>query len=104
MGFFISPEDLQHNVDKSHRRQSWYKQISLRTAQPTGANQADQPKFHDEHYNKKHYKGNKWLIWKEPSGDIGSHCALHKERTISQRRAWSKSMGRQPWAQIQEYT
>lgn len=104
MGFSISSEDLQHNADKSHRGQPGHGQISLWTAQRTGAKPADQPKFHDQLYNNKHQKGNKRFIWKKPSGDIGSHCAFYKERTISECRAWSKSPGRQPWAQIQEHT
>lgn len=104
MGFSISSEDLQHNVDKSHRGQPGHGQISLWSAQPTGAKPADQPKFHVQLYNKKHQKANKRFTWKKPSGDIGSHCAFYKERTISECRAWSKSPGRQPWAQIQEHT
>lgn len=36
---------------------------------------------------KKQQKGNKRFIWKEPSGDIRSHCAFYKERTISECRA-----------------
>lgn len=79
-GFFISLGNPQHNAGKSNRGQPWHGQISLWTAQPTGANPADQPKSHDQLYYKKHHKGSKRFIWKKPPGDIGSHCAFYKEK------------------------
>lgn len=81
--------DLQHNVDKNHRGQPWYKQTHLRTAQPKGVIKLISPRFMTSPMIKGITTAAK--EWREEvSRDIGSQCTLCKERIISECRAWSK--------------
>lgn len=88
--WMCSFSDLQHDVDKNHRGQPWYKQTHLRTAQPKGVIKLISPSFMTSPTVKGITMATK--DWREEvSRDIGSQYALCKEKIISECRAWSES-------------